>query len=113
MNTTATNRDDLVTVKPATPVEAGEPIPSRTIADMLEEDITEILALLVAAPSFQLNQTHIARRMGRRALSIGLPLTAMVRRGLIECPIKNPNLERPSARTYRLTAETIAANPRK
>lgn len=108
-----TNRDDLVTVKPATPVEAGELIPHRTVADTLEDQIRDILALLVAAPSYQLNQTHIARRMGVRALSIGQALTTMSRRGLVECPIKNPNLERPSARTYRLTAETIAANPRK
>lgn len=131
------NGGDLVTVKPATAVEAGEPIPEErctgckmradlcdvpnTIEDHplgrmcfkcrdTEDLVGKITAMLLAAPSYQLNQTTIARKLGRKALSIGHALWVMQRRNITVRPISS-SLERPSAITYRLSDSTINAAP--
>lgn len=129
---------DLVTVKPATTVEAGEPIPEErcngcklrasmcdvpnTIEDHplgracfacrdTEDLIGKITPMLIAAPSRQLNQTSIARRLARKPLTLNRALYAMSRRNIIERAYSNAH-ERPSAVTYRLTESVIAAHPR-
>lgn len=100
-----TDANEIPDYKRAIAADATEP---GTVAATLEDQIAKILAMLLAAPSYQLNQTTIARKLGCRALQIGQALTAMRRRGLVERPITNPNIERPSAQTYRLTAAAIA-----
>lgn len=69
----------------------------------------KILAMLARAPSMQLNQTYMARKLARRPLSLGPALRALRERGLIERAFSNPNLEKPSATTYKLTAAGLAA----
>lgn len=71
---------------------------------------TKIIALLASptATGYALNQRTMARKLGRTALSLNHVLVHMSKLQLVEGVFSNPNLERPSARTYRLTKPVIA-----
>lgn len=68
----------------------------------------KILVILARATRNQANQRTIASKLSRSALSINSALAQLSRFGLIERAYSNPNLERPSAATYKLTAAGIA-----
>lgn len=70
---------------------------------------TKILKLLAGAQRFQMNQRTMAGKLGRTALTLNPALAWLSRSGLIERAYSNPNLERPSATTYKLTAGGEAA----
>lgn len=73
-------------------------------------DTTAKIIALLASPSatgYALNQRTIARKLHRTALSLNHVLSHMSRLQLVEGVFSNPNLERPSARTYRLTKPVI------
>lgn len=62
----------------------------------------KILLMLAVAPSWQLSQQHIARRLGRRAMSLNRAFVELRRNGLIENAYKTLH-EKPSSTTYKLT----------
>lgn len=62
----------------------------------------KILAMLAQAPSRQLNQTHMARKLGRKPASLNRALVQLRRHGLIERAYR-AGLEKPSATSYVLT----------
>ncbi|HUS27558.1 MAG TPA: hypothetical protein VMZ53_03595 [Kofleriaceae bacterium] len=63
----------------------------------------KLLAMLSAAPSCQLSRPTMARKLGRTASSIDRALAYLQRERLIERAYKSPNIEKPSATTYKLT----------
>jgi hypothetical protein len=64
----------------------------------------QILKVLGSANSCCMNQRTIAKKLGHKAAELSRGLTHLSRLRLIERAFSNPNLEAPSAVTYRLTA---------
>lgn len=78
--------------------------PCRDVADTMPK----IVAMMLLGTGYALNQRTMARKLGRTALSLHRVLSQMSRLQMIAYVFTNPNLERPSAITYKLQAHVVA-----